>query len=210
LVDGRVAACDGFILLVAEEPQPYRELDGRSADSLVRNTDCGVGPIGYTSLELPRVNEDPLACQGLSHTDVYAGSEQSVFGSVVGSLAETAASDDSVQSITEEQTAGDPSTQISRLEHQWTFQIPPGSRVELHVEGFRTDSTDGDDFAFEYFDGGWLPVPLSSLPVGDDDSDRVASLPPISGSVVVRVVDTDRTGGNGNLDPEPQASAAVD
>jgi hypothetical protein len=166
-----------------------------------QNFDCGLGSMGYTSHELPRQNVDPGACQGKPHTDLHAESDQSVFGSVTGGLADTASSDDSVQTITEEQTDGEPSARVSRLEHRWTFQIPAAGRLELHVEGIRTDSPDGDDFSFEYLDGGWVPVSLSGLPFDDDDTDRAAALPAgLTGSVVVRVVDTDRTGGNTDLD----------
>ena len=72
--------------------------------------------------------------------------------------------------------------------------------MELHVEGHRKASTDGDDFVFEYSpDGGgtWLPASFASLPTADNGIDLVAVLPDdLSGSVLVRVIDTDRTPGN--------------
>jgi subtilisin family serine protease len=166
--------------------------------------DCGLGSLGYTSSEVLRTNSDPGACAGQVHTDAYPQSEQLVFGTLSGSLAGTTASDDVVESITEEVTGGSPSTRITRLEHHWLFTVTAGSRVELHVEGYRTDSLDGDDFFFEYLeDGGsvWNPIVLSSLPLADDDTDLVGTLPSSpSGTVTLRVTDTDRTPGSSDAD----------
>ena len=81
--------------------------------------------------------------------------------------------------------------------------MPAGSRKELHVEGFRTDSLDGDDFQFEYSTDGivFTPIAMQSLPLADDDSDLVGSMPAgVTGDVTIRVVDTDRTPGNKDLD----------
>mgnify|MGYP003693904377 CR=1 FL=1 len=73
---------------------------------------------------------------------------------------------------------------------------------QLHVEGFKSSSTDGDDFRFEYSTDGtnFAPVTLT-LPVADDGTDRIATLPgSLSGTVTIRVVDTDRTAGHQTLD----------
>jgi hypothetical protein len=82
--------------------------------------------------------------------------------------------------------------------------VATGSVIELHVEGFKSASPDGDDFDFEYSDDGgtsWWPVSMAALPTTDDDTDLVGSLPSsLSGSVLVRVVDTDRTPGHRDLD----------
>jgi hypothetical protein len=64
-------------------------------------------------------------------------------------------------------------------------------------------------------DGQQIPVPvrcrrgrrrlrerlaLASLPLADDDTDLVGLLPGVSSSVTIRVIDTDRTGGNRDVD----------
>ncbi len=166
--------------------------------------DCGLGPLGFDSGEEERLNLDPLACQGHPHTDAYPESETTVFGTVVGSLADALASDDAVEALTEEESSGNPASRFSRLEHRWTVTVPAGGRLELHVEGFRTASPDSDTFRFEYStDGGgsFTAVLLQELPLGDDDTDRVALLPAtLSGPVIFRVVDTDREPGNRDLD----------
>ncbi len=169
-----------------------------------QSVDCGLGPLGFDSGEEERLNLDPLACQGHPHTDAYPESETTVFGTVVGSLADALASDDAVEALTEEESSGNPASRFSRLEHRWTVTVPAGGRLELQVEGFRTASPDSDTFRFEYStDGGgsFTAVLLQELPLGDDDTDRVALLPAtLSGPVIFRVVDTDREPGNRDLD----------
>jgi len=168
-----------------------------------QNFDCGLGSLGFASSETERGNADPVACIGAAHSDAYPASESPVFGTVFGGLSDLAASDGAVETITEELTGGNPSNRFSHLEHRWTLQVSPGSRTEFHVEGFRTSSPDGDDFVFEYSTDGvsWNLIGLPSLPLADADTDLVASIPPtLSGAVIFRVVDTDRTPGNQDLD----------
>ena len=79
----------------------------------------------------------------------------------------------------------------------------PGTVRELHVEGFRTSSTDGDDFRFEWSTNGatWTPVALTSLPLSDNGVDLIGTLPSgATGTVILRVVDTNRTAGTQALD----------
>lgn len=163
-----------------------------------QNFECGLGTAGFDSGESERINGDPGACVGQARSDVYAESEQTIFGSVVsGGLASTTSSDDVVETIREENASG-PGGTISRLEHRWTFQVPAGSTVELHAEFGQSFSLDGDGFEFEYStDGSVFTEPRQIASAFVEDSDRVWELPDgLSGAVVVRVVDTDRTPGN--------------
>ncbi|HKQ63009.1 MAG TPA: thrombospondin type 3 repeat-containing protein [Candidatus Polarisedimenticolaceae bacterium] len=167
--------------------------------------ECGLGSLGKDSTELERVNGDVNACDGQAHADAYATAQSTVFGTVTGNLAGTQSSNDVVEAITEVlSSGGNPASRFSRLEQRWTIAVTAGTRVELHVEGFRTNSSDGDDFRFEYSTNGgtsFTPIPLVSLPLGDDDVDRTALLPPsLAGNVIFRVVDTDRTAGAQSLD----------
>lgn len=160
---------------------------------------CGLGSLGFTSSEVVRVNTDPDACQGSPHTDAHPTAEQAVFGSVAGSLGNMASSDDSYEALTEGLRPGN----VSALEHNWTIVVPAGSRIDLHVEGFRTSSPDGDDFAFRYSANGgpWTVISLTSLPLADGDTDLVAVLPTtLSGTVVIGIADTVRTTGTPALD----------
>jgi len=84
------------------------------------------------------------------------------------------------------------------------MNVGAGTSKELHVEGFRSSSTDGDDFRFEISTNGgasFVAVTMSSLPFSDDSIDLVGTLASgTTGSVIVRVVDTDRTAGHQTFD----------
>ena len=169
------------------------------------NFDCGLGDLGTTSDELPRQNLDAGACQGVAHTDRVASSETAVDGDPTGDFTDTQATDDSIQSIREELSSGNPAQRFSFMEHRWTLDVAAGSRVEFHLEAWWNGSNDGDTFVFDFStDGGtvWTPIPLS-LPFSDTDSDLVVDLPgTLSGSVLFRVIDTNR-------EPEHQALDTV-
>jgi N-acetylneuraminic acid mutarotase len=166
--------------------------------------DCGLGSLGTTSSEQARTNTNALACQGIGVNDARASAESNVFGTVVGTFTNTQSSNDVHQSMTEVPSSGGGPNRFSQLEHRWTIAVGSGTKKELHVEGFRSSSTDGDDFRFEYSTNGgssFTAVTMTSLPLADNGIDLIATLPGgLIGSVIVRVVDTDRTAGHQGLD----------
>ena len=167
-----------------------------------QNFDCGLGSLGFMSNDAPR-GAGP--CAGQPVANVYPDGDEAVVGMVSGTLADVTSSNGAVQAIVEERSSGGkPTDRYSVLEHRWSWIVPAGARQELHVEGFRSPSSDGDDFAFEIsIDGGgtWTRVELPSLPTNDDDSDRFGALPfAVSGDVRIRVVDTNRAPGTQFLD----------
>jgi hypothetical protein len=100
-------------------------------------------------------------------------------------------------------TSGPPSNRYSQLEHRWVFSVLPGTAKQLHVEGFRTSSLDGDDFRFEYSSDGtnFTAITMASLPLSDTNTTVVGTLPSgLVGTVTIRVVDTVRTPGTQSLD----------
>jgi hypothetical protein len=149
-----------------------------------------------TSSEQQRVNANAGACGGAVVSDGHASGQSTTFGTVAGTLANTQSSNNAYESITEVlSSGGNPANRFSQLEQRWTISVGAGTVKQLHVEGFKSSSTDGDDFRFEYSTDGtnFAPVTLT-LPVADDGTDRIATLPgSLSGTVTVRVVDTDRT-----------------
>lgn len=166
--------------------------------------ECGTGSLGTDSTGAPRANGSAGACTGVVVTEGRATSETTVYGTKIGSYTATLSSNDDSESITETLSGGNPSSRFSRLEHRWTFQVTGGSRVELHVEGTKTRSSDADGFAFEVSTNGgtsWTPFTMRQMPLADLDTDLIGVLPPgTAGAVLVRVVDTDRTAGNQSLD----------
>lgn len=122
---------------------------------------------------------------------VLAASGVQTLGTMSGTLADTYASDDVYQVLTE---SGDPSA----LEHEWTFNVRVGELVTFYVEAYHTANREGDDFVFAYSTNGTDYIEMGIvIDTVDDDTMVWYALPRgTSGTVTVRVLDTDRTGGN--------------
>jgi hypothetical protein len=135
--------------------------------------------------------------------DEFAISESTSSGSVVsGSLTDTQSSDNVVEAIRESETGGRPSNRTSMLEHTWTFNVTGGDIVTFFVEAWHTASGEGDNFVFAFStDGTNFTNMLTVTKTADDDTAQSFVLPAgISGTVYIRVTDTDRTPGNRTLD----------
>ena len=139
---------------------------------------------------------DPAA----AYQEVVSHGESFGTGTVQGSHENTWADDGVAQSITERESGGKPSSRYSYLQHTWQFQVPAGS-VSLHFNAWSGLSVDGDAFRFAYSldDVGYTE--MLTLAGGDDASWYSYLFPAgTSGTLYVRVSDTDRTEGNRNLD----------
>ena len=167
------------------------------------NFDCGAGPTGRLSDETERANSNPAACGGIVVVDRTPFADAAVTGTVSGTVQDVQTSNNVRQAIQEViSQGGNPSNRYSLLEHRWSVDAAAGSRIELHVEGSRTSSSDGDAFRFEWSTDGatWAPVSMPDLPViegGDVQGLLPASL---AGTVTIRVVDTNRNPGSQFLD----------
>ncbi len=122
-----------------------------------------------------------------------------VSGTVTGDYTDTHVSDDSYEVITEQESGGRPNLRHSYLEHKWDFNVASGSSVTFYVEAYRPNNSDGDDFTFAYSTDG---TNYTSLLTVNSSTETVysASMPTVSGTVYIRVTDTDRTQGNRSLD----------
>jgi PKD repeat protein len=130
----------------------------------------------------------------------YAQSDIAVSGTVSGTYTATHASDDVRQSIREIESGGRPQTRYSYLEHKWTFNIPSSTSLTFYVEGYRSSNSEGDNFTFSYSTNNST---FTNLVTVNSTTEQVysASIPnSVSGTVYIRVVDTDRTSGNRSLD----------
>ncbi|SHJ79148.1 Cadherin domain-containing protein [Rubritalea squalenifaciens DSM 18772] len=120
-----------------------------------------------------------------------------------GNYLDTVSSNNVYEVLQEEKTSGKPSTRVSSLEHTWSFDIgAAGALVELSVEAYHSSNNEGDDFVFGYStDGIVFTDVITVTKTSDDNTAQVAMLPAdISGTVYIRVKDTDRTVGNGSQD----------
>jgi len=123
-------------------------------------------------------------------------------GTVAGAIADTTSNDDTYETLTEMESGGKPAKRRSELEHEWTFNVTGGELVTFYVEAHHTANSEGDDFLFAYStDGTNYTDMVTVTKTADDDTAQSYTLPgSLSGTVYVRVLDTDRSQGNKVLD----------
>ncbi|GAA5497401.1 hypothetical protein Rhal01_03595 [Rubritalea halochordaticola] len=156
---------------------------------------------GLTDYALVDITVNDVADQVTSYS---SDAELVVLGAQIsGSYLDTQASNNVYEVLQEEKTSGKPNTRVSSLEHTWSFDIgTAGALVELSVEAFHSANNEGDDFVFGYStDGIVFTDVITVTKTSDDNTAQVAMLPAgISGTVYIRVMDTDRTVGSGSQD----------
>jgi hypothetical protein len=137
-------------------------------------------------------------------SDEMANADVPVSGTVSGSYSDTHTSNDVHESIEEDETKGNPANRYSYLEHKWTIDVTEGSDATFYVEAYRTDSGEGDSFVFEYSaddsPGSYTPMVTVTRTADDNAYQTYTFTEQISGTVYIRVRDTDRTAGNRILD----------
>jgi PKD repeat protein len=146
---------------------------------------------------------DLVSIQGPPFSEHFALGESTLGGSVGGGYTRTFADEagtGSAESITERESGGKPANRHSWLEHQWTFNIPAGEQAMLTVNAWHSDNTENDHFDFEVSTNGNNWTRMFTVDNGDTAANYYHSLTGISGSVYVRVSDTDKSTGNRNLD----------
>ncbi len=131
------------------------------------------------------------------YVDYAAASDTPVAGAVNGGFGNTATDNGVVQSITEVDSGGKPSSRYSTLEHRWNFNVVAGVGTTVIANAWSGGSTDGDTFNFQYsLNGGtsWTTMfNVASTSAGNLQSFAIPGAP--GGSILVRVVDSNRTAG---------------
>ena len=130
-------------------------------------------------------------------------SETTLNGNVTsGDYNRTVIEDGVSEELTESTTGGRPSSRVSRLDHRWTIDVLSGSDVTLSVVAQSQSTT--EQFELSYSDDGGVSFDTFLDPVVIDDASPsliTRSLDPsISGEVVLRMVDLDRTPGSDPAD----------
>lgn len=144
----------------------------------------------------------PRAVVGLATSDV-ADREIAVAGDVRGGVSNTHLSDDTYQSIREIlSTSGKPSQRTSFLEHKWVIDVTGGDSVTFLVEAHHTANSEGDHFTFSYSTDDVTFSPMLTITrTSDDDTLESFALPnTLSGSLYIRVRDSDQSPGHRNRD----------
>ena len=155
--------------------------------------DTGTDTVMIDVSQPPAINQYPI-------------SENYVSGTVTGSYTNTLADDGVAESIMELESGGKPSNRYSYLEHVWVIPVQSGNSVALFINAWQSDTADNDNnkdnFMFAYStDGGTTYVDALTINNVTDKGVVSVSLPPdTQGSVLIRVLDTDRSSGNKFLD----------
>jgi len=123
----------------------------------------------------------------------YALGDSSVFGVVAGTFADTQASDDAHQTITEEKYGG----KKSRLEHVWNFGTVSNAG-RFVVEAFHDGRWENVEFAYSTDGLNWKTM-IDGIGATEAVYEHAFSAP-LSGQIHVRVVDTNRSQNEPTLD----------
>jgi M6 family metalloprotease-like protein len=135
--------------------------------------------------------------------DYVAQGQSNSEGSVSGGFSNTHFDDETVlQSITEQQIGGNARKARSSLSHRWTFSVSPGTTgMILYANAWSSGSSDGDSFQFQWSTDGSSFSNAFLVSTTNTGIQQSASLPSnLSGTVYVRVVDTDDSRGTVALD----------
>lgn len=145
-----------------------------------------------------QINYGPV----IGYIDDVANADVPVKGTVTGSYVDTHASENECESIEEVESKGKPASRYSYLEHKWTIDVTGDSDFVFHVEAYHTVNGEGDDFVFEYSkdDSTYTPIVTVTKTTDDNTYQTYTFTESITGTVYIRVKDTDRTAGNKVLD----------
>jgi len=153
----------------------------------------------FTARDEGGLELDEFDMNHLASNNSFAYSDFPVKGTVSGSYTDTHDLDGSVQTIDERSSGGKPSKRYSYLEHKWAFRVQSGAAMTLFAEVIASVSDDGDAFAFAWSTDDIVYTTMFTV---DDSSAPAQSYsldPTTSGTLYVRVVDTDRTAGTSGL-----------
>jgi hypothetical protein len=118
-------------------------------------------------------------------SEVFPISEQVVQGSIAqGSFADTFASDDIYEQLTESSSPG------SSLTHIWRFDVPAGSTATLSLEAFTNSTTEVFWVNYSTPGGNWRNLQTINKTVDDDQAITQVIPVTVGGEVAIRIVDS--------------------
>jgi PKD repeat protein len=175
----------------AQNPSYTYTAAGTYTVEMTATNACGFDNVvktGYITVTAPSV-ETAMAEQDIS-----------ILGTFTNTFSETHASDDVYETISEALSTSHPRKTTSEAEHKWTFTVNATGAATFYLEAYRSDNADGDDFTFAYSTDDVTYVNLVTVASATEQV-YTASMPSgLTGTVYIRVVDTDRAWGNSSLD----------
>ncbi|MHC5100820.1 MAG: glycoside hydrolase family 3 N-terminal domain-containing protein [Planctomycetota bacterium] len=189
------SAITGVGLVMGTVSQAYSETVPLG-DTISQNPIGGASVSSGSSVDIV-ISQGPLPiADGLANADI------DVFGTRIGTYNDTRTSDDTYEELTEIESGGNPNSRHSYLEHKWTIGVAAGTTVTFNVEAYHTSNSEGDDFIFAYStDDISYTNMLTVTKTSDDNISQSYTLPPsLSGTVYIRVTDSDQSIANKVLD----------
>ncbi len=135
----------------------------------------------------------------------HASQDWAVSGTVSGSYLATQKADGNSQRITEVESGGKPSNRHSYLDHRWQFDgVRGGLMVTLSLTASAPSNSEGDNFEIQYSTNGgssWNSLSPALVIENGSSGTLLGQLPDtISGTVHIRVIDTNSSKGTRSLD----------
>jgi len=131
----------------------------------------------------------------------YADGETAVAGTVDGNYLQTHIDDGEAETIIERLSGGKPQSRYNYLEHKWIFTIPEGNNTTFYANVWQTTSGDNDQFTFSYSLNDSKYTEMFTINNSEDVGNISYIFPPsTSGTIYVRVKDTNQTSGALPLD----------
>lgn len=131
--------------------------------------------------------------------DQFALADIATSGSSSGNYLSTHSDNGVAQGLTERTSGGNKNQRYSYLEHTWQFSVVPGTTVMLYANAWSGGSADGDAFRFSWSADGNNFNTLFT--VSSTSNSNVQGAPiPASGTIYIRVNDTNQQAGNSALD----------
>jgi len=132
----------------------------------------------------------------------YANADIQVTGTVSGDFTNTFSSDNVYETISEVEYTGHPRKRYSYLEHKWTVNVGTGGdNMTFYVESYRPNNADGDDFVFAYSTDDATYYDMFAVANATEQVYFYNMPAGLTGTVYIRVLDTDRSWENTSLDP---------
>jgi hypothetical protein len=152
----------------------------------------GDGNSAYSDVVLARTDDPPQIYDLVALTDIF------VAGSVSGDCTATWVDDGELEMITERESGGKPSTRHTFMEHKWSFDLLAGQATTFWANVWATSSADDDQFVFSYSMDDVTYRDLFTVGETSDNGMYMVSQMPdtSSGTLYVKVTDTDRTPGH--------------
>ncbi len=132
----------------------------------------------------------------------YASAETTTSGTVTDSYLDTRSDGAGIEVLKEIELGGKPNVRYSLLEHQWTINVLPGSAATLFINAWAPVNTDNDTFKLAYATDGATFTDMLTITSATSDPNTLQSfdLSGKSGTITIRVVDSNRTAGKKSLD----------